>query len=103
MRIALDDAGVEPDAIRSIWTSASGHRIADAAESAALGRIFGTQPDTHSPKTLLGEPMGAGGALNAALALHGWQAQPDAAGPVLVNSCSLGGTNFSVVLAPYQR
>ncbi|MFN8538983.1 MAG: hypothetical protein U0232_16100 [Thermomicrobiales bacterium] len=46
--------------------------------------------------------MGAGGALNAALALHGWQAQPDATGPVLVNSCSLGGTNFSVVLAPYQ-
>jgi 3-oxoacyl-[acyl-carrier-protein] synthase II len=65
-------------------------------------RVFGTTPETHAPKTLLGEPMGAGGALNAALALHGWQAQPGAAGPVLVNSCSLGGTNFAVVLAPYQ-
>jgi 3-oxoacyl-[acyl-carrier-protein] synthase II len=103
MRIALDDAGVEPDAVSAVWTSASGHRLADAAENAALSRVFGSAPTTHAPKTLLGEPMGAGGALNAALALHGWQAQPGASGPVLVNSCSLGGTNFSVVLAPYQN
>ena len=57
-----------------------------------------------APKLLLGEPMGAGGALNAALALKGWQHGDTelAAGPVVVNSCSLGGTNFSIVLAPYR-
>jgi 3-oxoacyl-[acyl-carrier-protein] synthase II len=52
----------------------------------------------------MGEPMGAGGALNAALVLKAWQ-HPDSgvapAGPVLVNSASLGGTHFSLALAPY--
>jgi 3-oxoacyl-[acyl-carrier-protein] synthase II len=50
------------------------------------------------PKLKLGEPMGAGGALNAALALKSWEGGEP--GPVLVNSLSLGGTNFSIVLAP---
>ena len=52
-----------------------------------------------APKLLLGEPMGAGGSLTTALALKGWE-HGASAGPVLVNSLSLGGTNFSVVLAP---
>jgi hypothetical protein len=50
--------------------------------------------------------MGAGGALNTALALKGWQhADPDRApgGVVLVNSCSLGGTHFAIALAPYRE
>ena len=41
-----------------------------------------------------------GGALGAALALQSWQSGAQQ-GPVVVNSLSLGGTNFSVVLAPY--
>ena len=102
IRTALDDSGVEADTVRSVWSSATGHRVADAAEAAALGRVFGTPPAVHAPKTLLGEPMGAGGALNAALALQGWQSAPDTSGPALVNSTSFGGTNFAVVLAPYS-
>jgi 3-oxoacyl-[acyl-carrier-protein] synthase II len=43
--------------------------------------------------------MGVGGSLTAALALKSWE-HGATAGPVLVNSLSLGGTNFSVVLAP---
>ena len=45
------------------------------------------------PKLKLGEPMGAGGALNAALALKSWEGGDG--GPVLVNSLSLGGTNLA--------
>ena len=52
------------------------------------------------PKLKLGEPMGGGGALNTALALKSWEGGDG--GPVLVNSLSLGGTNFSVVLAPHS-
>ena len=47
--------------------------------------------------------MGAGGSLGVALALKGWQegdGEHSPKGPVVVNSTSLGGTNFSVVLAP---
>jgi len=56
-----------------------------------------------APKLLLGEPMGAGVSLCAALALKGWQEGDEEAspkGPILVNGASLGGTNFSIVLAP---
>jgi 3-oxoacyl-[acyl-carrier-protein] synthase II len=45
--------------------------------------------------------MGAGGALNTALALKGWEHRPG--GIVLVNSSSMGGTHFSLVLAPYRE
>jgi hypothetical protein len=44
--------------------------------------------------------MGVGGAMNAALALKSWE--QGESGPVVVNSLSLGGTNFSVVLAPMK-
>ncbi len=100
--LALDEAGVAPDAVQAVWGGTTGLHAADAAEAAALARVFGTPPTTHAPKTLFGEPMGAGGALNAALALQSWQAQPASAGPTLVNSTSLGGTNFAIVLAPYK-
>jgi hypothetical protein len=36
--------------------------------------------------------------LNAALAMKSWE--QGEGGPVVVNSLSLGGTNFSIVLAP---
>ena len=54
------------------------------------------------PKLLLGEPMGAGAELATALALKGWEAGDERSpkGPVLVNSLSLGGTNFSILLGP---
>jgi 3-oxoacyl-[acyl-carrier-protein] synthase II len=99
MQIALEGAGVEPDAITAVWASASGFKLADEAEAAAIQRVFGDGANVQRPKVKLGEPMGVGGALNAALALKSWE--QDDAGPVLVNSLSLGGTNFSVVLAPF--
>jgi 3-oxoacyl-[acyl-carrier-protein] synthase II len=49
--------------------------------------------------------MGAGASVAVALALKGWQEGDEEGsprGPVLVNSTSLGGTNFSIVLAPFD-
>jgi 3-oxoacyl-[acyl-carrier-protein] synthase II len=100
MRLALERAGVEPHEISAIWANAAGLRIADRAERRAIQRVFGDDARVLSPKVQFGEPLGAGGAFNAVLALGGWgkDQQP---GPVLVNSMSLGGTNFSLVFAPY--
>jgi len=92
---ALFRAGVWPDAIRSVWTSAAGFRPADHAENQALRRYFG-DIRKEAPKMLLGEPLGAGGALNLALALK--SRKPGEASPDLLNSCSLGGTHVSLVL-----
>jgi 3-oxoacyl-[acyl-carrier-protein] synthase II len=99
MRLALEQAGVEPGGISAVWASASGFQIADEAEAQAIERVFGEGATVHRPKIKLGEPMGVGGAMNAALALKSWE--QGESGPVLVNSLSLGGTNFSVVLAPF--
>ena len=99
MRLALEAAGIEPGDITAVWASACGSPAADHAEAEAIRRVLGGDVEVEAPKRLLGEPMGAGGSLNAALALKSWQ-HGAAQGPVLVNSLSLGGTNFSIVLAP---
>jgi 3-oxoacyl-[acyl-carrier-protein] synthase II len=104
MQLALERAGVKADDVAAVWASASGHAFADGAERAALSRVFGDGVKIITPKFLFGEPLGAGGSLNAALALHGWRQGDSAhspAGPVVVNSLSLGGTNISIVLAPF--
>ncbi len=111
MRLALERAGLEPGAIKAIWASSAGHRLADGGEQAAIRRLFGDSATEGgatviTPKKLLGEPLGAGGSLNTALALKGWQrgdAENSPIGPVLINSSSMGGTHFSMVLAPYQE
>jgi 3-oxoacyl-[acyl-carrier-protein] synthase II len=104
MRLALERAGLEPDQVVAVWSARCGLEIADTAEDAAIGRLFGSgRPPVMAPKLSLGEPMGAGAPMSVALALGGWQAgEGDASprGPILVNSTSLGGTNFAIVLAP---
>jgi 3-oxoacyl-[acyl-carrier-protein] synthase II len=99
MRLALERAGLTPGDVDAIWASACGFRVADDAEAQAIARVFGDGANVHRPKVKLGEPMGVGGALNAALALKSWEQGEK--GPALVNSLSLGGTNFSIVLAPH--
>jgi 3-oxoacyl-[acyl-carrier-protein] synthase II len=102
MRIALDRAGLGPRDITSIWANTTGYQPADDAEDSAIRRLFGEGVRVLAPKLLLGEPMGVGGALNTALALKAWQRASEPLGPVLVNSCSLGGTHFCIALAPYS-
>ena len=103
MRTALERAGVEPASVAAVWSSRAGLAVADEAEAKAIERLLGADAKVIAPKLLLGEPMGAGLPLNAALALKGWQEgdeEHSPRGPVLLNGLSLGGTNFSVVLAP---
>ncbi len=99
MRTALGAAGVEAGDITAVWANASGFAIADEAEARAIGRVFGDDANVQRPKLTLGEPMGVGGAMSAALAVKSWE--QGESGPALVNSLSLGGTNFSIVLAPF--
>jgi 3-oxoacyl-[acyl-carrier-protein] synthase II len=100
MRLALERAGLEPEDVGTFWASSAGLAAADEPERLAIQRVFGEGANVVAPKVLLGEPMGAGGSLNAVLALRSWQEGEGR--PALVNSCSLGGTNFAVVLAPWS-
>ena len=105
MRAALERAGVEPGDVAAVWSSKTGLKIADEAEDKAIQRVLGDGAPTMAPKLLLGEPMGAGPSLSTALALKGWRVgdeEKSPRGPIVVNGTSLGGTNFSVVLAPHE-
>jgi 3-oxoacyl-[acyl-carrier-protein] synthase II len=99
MRLALERAGVSASQLAAVWASRCGLAIADEAEAKAIERFLGADVKVNAPKLLLGEPMGAGASLNVALAIAAWEHEQDV-GPVLVNSASLGGTNFAIVLAP---
>ena len=101
MRVALERSGLETSEVGQVWSSASGLEVADEAERQAIARLFGDAVEVLSPKLVLGEPMGAGASLCAALALESWRAGDGVARPVLVNGLSLGGTNFSLAFAPY--
>ena len=98
MSAALAAAGVTPAEVGSVWLAAAGVSLFDRAEERAVhrlfGTLFGTAPEIHAPKRILGEPIGVGGALCAALALH-HDGRP---GPAVVNSSSIGGTEVSLVL-----
>lgn len=101
MKTAISQSNIELSDITAIWANAAGYRPIDIAEAAVLRRLFKVKPDVITPKSLLGEPIGVGGILNTALALKAWQQEKYYCAPtesVLVNSCSLGGTHFSIAL-----
>jgi 3-oxoacyl-[acyl-carrier-protein] synthase II len=101
MRLALEHAGVPARELAAVWATRCGLAVADEAEAKAIERVLGTDVKVNAPKLLLGEPMGAGASLSVALALAAWEHDTDV-GPVLINSTSLGGTNFAIVLAPCE-
>ncbi len=100
MRLALERAGVSAAELAAVWSAGCGLAVADEAEAKALERVAGAGVKVNSPKLLLGEPMGAGASVSVALAIAAWEHNTDV-GPVLINSTSLGGTNFAIVLGPY--
>ncbi|MET8290113.1 beta-ketoacyl-[acyl-carrier-protein] synthase family protein [Streptomyces sp. NPDC005132] len=100
MHAALGHAGLHPGEVTAIWANAAGLTRADAPEALATGRLAAASGcPVHTPKQTLGEPVGAGAQLAALLAVTGWQ-EGTPAGPVLINSSSLGGTHISLVLRP---
>jgi 3-oxoacyl-[acyl-carrier-protein] synthase II len=99
MRGALASAGLRPDQVAAVFANASGLAAVDRPELAAVARLFGPELVPSAPKRILGEPVGAGAQLSAALALTAWR-RGEAHGPVLVNSSTLGGTHTCLVLTP---
>jgi 3-oxoacyl-[acyl-carrier-protein] synthase II len=67
MRLALDDARVEPGAVDLISAHGTGTKANDVTECGAIRDVFGPAPPrTVSVKSMLGHTMGAASALSAA-------------------------------------
>lgn len=126
MRLALEDAGVDPSQITHVNAHGTSTPLNDSAESAAVARMFGTDPGPAmtSIKGVTGHALGAAGALEGvALALsYRHKRIPPTMGtttvdpsidvdivlewrdweptPALSNSFAFGGHNGSVVFGP---
>ena len=126
MRLALDDAGLDPGAIRQVNAHGTSTPLNDAAESAAVSVVFG--PDAVpvvSTKGVTGHALGAAGALEAAAVLLSMQhrlipptantsgpdegmdidlvigsARPWEPGPTISNNFGFGGHNGSIIIGP---
>ena len=123
MRLAIDDAGIQPRDVHVVYASANATPALDAVEAAALGALFGSGPTVvTSIKGALGESGASGSAAciaallcgrsgrvppisglaladNAARGLRLATTCVEAPGPiVLVNSFASGGALFSAVL-----
>ncbi len=126
MRLAMDDAGLEPGDIGHINAHGTSTPLNDAAEAAAITEIFGARgvPVT-STKGVTGHALGAAGALEAVamlLAIDQRQIPPTAGtkvvdpefdidlvvgsarswepAPSISNSLGFGGHNGSIILGP---
>jgi 3-oxoacyl-(acyl-carrier-protein) synthase len=60
---ALSDAGVGPHEVDLVVSGVSGLRVFDEAELLAIGRALGAHVPVAAPKLVLGETLGAGGAM----------------------------------------
>lgn len=124
MQQALDDAGLTTDDLLAIKAHGTGTPSNDAAEGAALDRLFGNRHPVTSLKPYFGHTLGACGLVELAGLLEAWSAgflpatpgfrtlgsgeqmtpitQPHplpAEGAVLCNSFGFGGNTTSLVVA----
>ncbi len=126
MRLAMDDAGLQPGDIGHINAHGTSTPLNDAAEAAAITEIFGARgvPVT-STKGVTGHALGAAGALEAVAMLLAMDQRliPPTAGtkvvdpefdidlvvgsarswepaPSISNSLGFGGHNGSIILGP---
>ncbi len=126
MQQALDDAGLAPSAIGHINAHGTSTELNDAAESLAIGKVFGDDsPPVTSTKGVVGHLIGAAGATEAlatilainrgvvpptanheqlgddiALDVVADGARPVSPAPALSNSFGFGGHNATLILAP---
>jgi 3-oxoacyl-(acyl-carrier-protein) synthase len=69
MRRALEFAGLEPSAVHHVNAHGTGTRLNDAAEAAAVARVFGGGVPVMSCKGLLGHTLGGAGGIEAVAAV----------------------------------
>lgn len=78
MRLALEDAGLPPEAIGYVNAHGTATQQGDAAESHATRAVFGEKMPISSLKSYMGHTLGACGALEAWMSLEmmrsGWMA-----------------------------
>ena len=76
LRMALEDAGLAPDAIGFVNGHGTATEWGDIAETAATHAVFGSRAPIHSLKSYFGHSLGACGALEAWLGIEmmreGW-------------------------------
>ncbi len=124
MRLALEDAGLQPGDIRHINAHGTSTPLNDAAEAEACKAVFGEPgPPITSTKGVTGPALGAAGALEAAAVLLAMEHRliPPTAntkvvdlgidvvtgdarewepGPTISNNFGFGGHNGSLIIAP---
>lgn len=124
MRMALDDAGLPPEAIGYVNGHGTGTELGDIAESEATYRVFGRGVPFSAFKCYMGHTLGAAGALETVYSVmmqrEGWFApnlnlsDPDPrcadldyitgqgraidAEYIMVNNFAFGGVNTSLVI-----
>lgn len=108
MRLAIDEAGIQPTEVDLVVSSANGSLETDDHERRAIEAAFGPrQVPTLAPKILHGECNGAGGPLQLTALLYATAARciPTMDGStlrqvrtVLVNSVSFDGHSCSLVV-----
>lgn len=128
MKLAMRDAGMEANEIDYVNAHATGTTQGDAAESAAIGRVFGGNVPVSSLKGHLGHTIAACGALEtiACIAMlqkssiiptrnlenvdpacegihHVRQTETARLKTVLKNNFALGGVNTCIVIRGYQH
>ncbi|MBI5245221.1 MAG: beta-ketoacyl-ACP synthase [Elusimicrobia bacterium] len=78
MRLALEDARLDPSAVGYVNAHGTATELGDIAESQATQRIFGERLPISSLKSYMGHTLGACGALEAWISVHmmreGWVA-----------------------------
>ena len=127
MELALEEAGISPDAISHINAHGTSTPLNDMAEAEAVNKLFGSDgPLMTSTKGITGHALGAAGALEAVavvlakqkglvpptagfttpdpemptINLIAGEPAPWTPGPSLSNSFGFGGHNGSLVLGP---
>ena len=125
IRLALADAGLEPEDIGYVNAHGTGTELNDSTEGKVIARVFDRQPPVSSIKGVTGHVLGASGAIEAAatvLAIDRGELPPNAGlveqdpeipldniateraawnpRPAISNSFGFGGHNTVLVFAP---